>query len=238
MAAVTGTASSSSSSSPSGGGGGGSPAAGAMGHHHRRTAAYLAARHEGARLLGLAGNHMLLRFAQLQAAASQIAANHSGGGPATWRPLHALLAAWRKRLASKAAGQEACRGRRGGRHWIDKGMAAERALDLPAAAAAYEEALALDPANPEILAQLAKQLSDMSYAPGVSQATIERVNGRAIQLADAAVAAAPTNAWGHIAGCVAKGRMALFTADTRLKARARLGLPCLACPCSRAAAAR
>lgn len=65
----------------------------------------------------------------------------------------------------------------------------------------------------------AKQWSDLTFYYDVkSDRERQLVNAKAIEYAERAVEVAPLSVHGHVASCVSKGRLALFT-DNRTKVR-------------------
>jgi tetratricopeptide (TPR) repeat protein len=101
---------------------------------------------------------------------------------------------------------------------VAAGADAERGIDLSAALAAYAAAAAAEPLSHGHLCRLAKAWSDHTYAPGADDASIAAANAKAAELADRAIALSPDSAAGHLASCVSRGRLALFS-DNRTKVR-------------------
>eukprot|EP00891_Asterochloris_glomerata_P005256 jgi/Astpho2/5256/fgenesh1_pg.00074_%23_61_t len=107
---------------------------------------------------------------------------------------------------------------------IASGQAAERALDIRAAAAAYEQVVKLLPHNGYWWACLAKQITDHTYldfAPAKERLTDEErrsFNEKAIELAHKAKQTSPDLALPCIAACVSMGRLALLS-DNKAKVR-------------------
>jgi tetratricopeptide (TPR) repeat protein len=101
----------------------------------------------------------------------------------------------------------------------DQAIAAERQCRPDLAAEILEKLSILHP-HAETLARLSKQYTDMSYLmlqidSSARPRTVE-LNTKAVELAMKAVATDPTNALGHIALCVSRGRLALVS-DNRKK---------------------
>ena len=131
------------------------------------------------------------------------------GGRAGGSGAHAAAAAAAAALSPEAAAAA---------RWVRLGDDAERRLDPRAALACYQEALALQPADAAHLCRVAKQWSDLTYEPGALPAAIADVNARAAACADRAIKLAPEWSGGHVASCVSRGRLALFS-DNRTKVR-------------------
>jgi tetratricopeptide (TPR) repeat protein len=101
---------------------------------------------------------------------------------------------------------------------VAAGLNAERGIDLAAALAAYAAAAEADPVSHGHLCRLAKAWSDHTYAPGADDGSIAAANAKAAALADRAIALSPLSPAGHLASCVSRGRLALFS-DNRTKVR-------------------
>jgi tetratricopeptide (TPR) repeat protein len=100
-----------------------------------------------------------------------------------------------------------------------RGARYERALDVRAAAQCYEEAARLAPADLRALCLAAKQWTDLTFHHEVvTDLERQEVNLKAAEFAARAVAAHPGRAGGHVALCVATGRLALLKGN-REKAR-------------------
>ncbi|KXZ49495.1 hypothetical protein GPECTOR_21g721 [Gonium pectorale] len=133
-----------------------------------------------------------------------------------WRPFRRVRG---EKLSPDEHGRGGCPAHRASRtaqRWAEQGQARERELDLDEAIRLYEKAAAADPSSAEWLARLSKALSDSSYLPGTNTARAIEVNRRAIEVAEQAVAADPKSAFGHVACCVSRGRLALYV-DNRTK---------------------
>jgi len=109
---------------------------------------------------------------------------------------------------------------------LAEGAARERALDLRGAISKYEAAVAA--ARPGLdaraLGAASKAWSDASYldelgVEALSDADKRALNARAIDRCREAALAAPESGLPHAACCVSMGRMALWTPDSRGKAR-------------------
>ena len=109
---------------------------------------------------------------------------------------------------------------------LAEGAARERALDLRGAIAKYEAAVAA--ARPVLdaraLGAASKAWSDASYLDelgmeSLTDADKRALNARAIDRCREAALAAPRSGLPHAACCVSMGRMALWTHDSRGKAR-------------------
>lgn len=109
---------------------------------------------------------------------------------------------------------------------LAEGAARERALDLRGAIAKYEGAVAA--ARPALdaraLGAASKAWSDASYLDelgleSLTDADKRALNARAIDRCREAALAAPQSGLPHAACCVSMGRMALWTHDSRGKAR-------------------
>ena len=109
---------------------------------------------------------------------------------------------------------------------LAEGAARERALDLRGAISKYEAAVAA--ARPALdaraLGAASKAWSDASYldelgVEPLSDADKRALNARAIDRCREAALAAPASGLPHAACCVSMGRMALWTHDSRGKAR-------------------
>lgn len=144
---------------------------------------------EIAKVASLVGSHLVIRLAQLQAAAVDMArpphpSDHPHDG--ALRHLGQFVASWRRRLREKheADRQHRLHHRRHHRLnraaavWVERGAAAERAMDLPEAVRCFEAAAEADPGSAEVLCRLSKQLSDMSFMPGASHAVAEQVRAK------------------------------------------------------------
>ncbi|GAX80394.1 hypothetical protein CEUSTIGMA_g7833.t1 [Chlamydomonas eustigma] len=101
----------------------------------------------------------------------------------------------------------------------DQAIAAERECRPDLAAELLEKLSRIHP-HAETLARLSKQYTDMSYlilqADAAARSSTVDLNIKAVELALKAVATDPTNALGHIALCVSRGRLALVS-DNRKK---------------------
>jgi hypothetical protein len=109
---------------------------------------------------------------------------------------------------------------------LAEGAARERALDLRGAISKYEAAIAA--ARPQLdaraLGAASKAWSDASYldelgVEALSDEDKRALNARAIDRCREASLAAPQSGLPHVACCVSMGRMALWTHDSRGKAR-------------------
>ncbi|PNG99525.1 hypothetical protein TSOC_014693, partial [Tetrabaena socialis] len=100
--------------------------------------------------------------------------------------------------------------------WSEQGIAHERDQQLEEAIACYEKATQAYPAKAEYWARLSKALSDCSYIRGMSTDRQKELHRRAIDVGMQAVAADPTSAYGFVACCVSRGRLALYL-DNRTK---------------------
>lgn len=109
---------------------------------------------------------------------------------------------------------------------LAEGAARERALDVRGAIAKYEAAIAA--ARPQLdaraLGAASKAWSDASYLDelgleALSDEDKRQLNARAIDRCREASLAAPDSGLPHVACCVSMGRMALWTHDSRGKAR-------------------
>lgn len=92
-----------------------------------------------------------------------------------------------------------------------KGMDYERALDVRAAVQCFEEAVKLNPDDLLCLCMAAKQWSDLTFYHDVETARERQVvNIKALEYAERAAELHPKSPGGHMAVCVAKGRLGLF----------------------------
>lgn len=147
--------------------------------------------HEATKLASLVGSHLVIRLAQVQAMAASVHSGRSNHGhEPPWRPLTNLFAGVRRRMREKLAASERALSRRSAHrtpravlHWMERGTAAERATDLHDAVRCFEQAMALDPSNVEVIARLCKQLSDMVFMEGATLPLIEEVRRNPVQCA-------------------------------------------------------
>lgn len=95
--------------------------------------------------------------------------------------------------------------------WAEKALQAERALDLEQAIHYYEQALEHEPKNAENWARLSKQYSDMTFTPGMTADRVRQVNQKGIEYGVRAITEDPSCVLGHVAICISKGRLALFS---------------------------
>lgn len=102
------------------------------------------------------------------------------------------------------------RATRQAQRWAEQGVQHERDLKLEDAVCVFEKAAQLDPTNHELLARLSKALSDMSYVPGTTADRAMELNRRAIEVGLQAIEANPKSAFGYVACCVSRGRLALY----------------------------
>jgi tetratricopeptide (TPR) repeat protein len=100
-----------------------------------------------------------------------------------------------------------------------RGHEYERALDVRAAVQCFEEACRLVPDSAAYLSMAAKCWSDLTFYYDVrSDRERQLVNLKAIEFAEKCIETHPNLSYGHVAMCVSKGRLALFT-DNRTKVR-------------------
>ncbi|PRW55985.1 Tetratricopeptide repeat [Chlorella sorokiniana] len=100
-----------------------------------------------------------------------------------------------------------------------RGHEYERTLDVRAAVQCFEEACRLVPGSVPYLSMAAKCWSDLTFYYDVrSDRERQLVNLKAIEYAEKCIEAAPQSVFGHVALCVSKGRLALFT-DNKTKVR-------------------
>jgi hypothetical protein len=125
---------------------------------------------EAGKIAAILGSTLLLKLSQLERGCQEIQAQQQQmlERHLRWRP----WAAFRRRARRSddgaalqtstlsAAQQQA-------EQWCERGAQHERAFDLAAAAAAYEEALKLCPSSVAYLVKLAKVLSDHTYEQGI-----------------------------------------------------------------------
>lgn len=102
--------------------------------------------------------------------------------------------------------------------WKQKAQQAERARQLSLAAEYYHNALSEDPYDADTWARLSKQYSDMTYQKGMTVPNVREVNSKAIEYGYKALEQDPSCILGHVAVCVSKGRLALFS-DNQTKVR-------------------
>ncbi|MEW5306025.1 MAG: hypothetical protein WDW36_008527 [Sanguina aurantia] len=101
------------------------------------------------------------------------------------------------------------------------GLRASQECRIMDAIAHFQKAAAADPGNAKVLALLSKQWTDLTYAQGavVEVPHAHHCNSRALEYAEAAVAADPRCMSARVACCVSKGRLALFVSDARTKVK-------------------
>ncbi|KAL4442989.1 hypothetical protein ABPG77_008480 [Micractinium sp. CCAP 211/92] len=100
-----------------------------------------------------------------------------------------------------------------------RGHEYERNLDVRAAVQCFEEACKLVPDSAAYLSMAAKCWSDLTFYYDVrSDRERQLVNLKAIEYAEKCIEAAPHLVYGHVAMCISKGRLALFT-DNKTKVR-------------------
>lgn len=100
-----------------------------------------------------------------------------------------------------------------------RGHEYERNLDVRAAVQCFEEACKLVPDCAAYLSMAAKCWSDLTFYYDVrSDRERQLVNLKAIEYAEKCIEAAPHLVYGHVAMCISKGRLALFT-DNKTKVR-------------------
>lgn len=97
-------------------------------------------------------------------------------------------------------------------------LALERELKMEEAAELFVQAAQLEPSSPEYWARASKVVSDSSYLPGTTPQKAAELNKRALELGIKAIEANPQDAFGHVACCVSRGRLAVVS-DNRSKAR-------------------
>lgn len=98
-------------------------------------------------------------------------------------------------------------------------MQASRECRIRDAITHFQAAAEADPSNAKVLALLSKQWTDLTYAHGavVEVKHAHHCNTKALEYAEAAVAADPRCMSARVACCVSKGRLALFVSDARAK---------------------
>lgn len=100
-----------------------------------------------------------------------------------------------------------------------KGMDYERSLDVRAAVQCFEEAVKLNPDDLLCLCMAAKQWSDLTFYHDVeTERERQVVNIKALEYAERAAELHPNSPGGHMAVCVAKGRLGLFM-DNKTKVK-------------------
>lgn len=100
-----------------------------------------------------------------------------------------------------------------------RGHEYERTLDVRAAVQCFEEASRLVPTSVTYLSMAAKCWSDLTFYYDVrTDRERQLVNLKAMEYAEKCIEAAPHESFGHVALCVSKGRLALFT-DNKTKVR-------------------
>lgn len=100
-----------------------------------------------------------------------------------------------------------------------KGLDYERSLDVRAAVQCFEEAVKLNPTDLLCLCMAAKQWSDLTFYHDVeTERERQVVNLKALEYAERAAELHPSSPGGHMAICVAKGRLGLFM-DNKTKVR-------------------
>lgn len=97
------------------------------------------------------------------------------------------------------------------------GLACERALQMEEAAQYFQRAAAADPTSPEWPARESKVWSDCGYLPGTGTERAFELNQLAVRLGQRAVEADPNSAFGWVALCVSRGRMAVVCRDNKQK---------------------
>ncbi|KAI3436700.1 hypothetical protein D9Q98_006115 [Chlorella vulgaris] len=100
-----------------------------------------------------------------------------------------------------------------------RGHEYERGLDVRAAVQCFEEACKLHPESVDYLSMAAKCWSDLTFYYDVrSDRERQLVNLKACEYAGKCIEADPGRVLGHVAMCISKGRLALFT-DNKTKVR-------------------
>lgn len=100
-----------------------------------------------------------------------------------------------------------------------KGLDYERSLDVRAAVQCFEEAVKLNPDDLLCLCMAAKQWSDLTFYHDVeTERERQVVNIKALEYAERAAELHPNSPGGHMAVCVAKGRLGLFM-DNKTKVK-------------------
>lgn len=100
-----------------------------------------------------------------------------------------------------------------------RGHEYERTLDVRAAVQCFEEACKLVPESAAYLSMAAKCWSDLTFYYDVrSDRERQLVNLKAMEYAEKCIEAHPQLVYGHVAMCISKGRLALFT-DNKTKVR-------------------
>ncbi|GLC45953.1 hypothetical protein PLESTB_001200800 [Pleodorina starrii] len=135
---------------------------------------------------------------------------------AHWRPFRRLRHPHGGADEAGRCGAPTSRAARQAHRWAEQGLTAERELQLEEAIRCYEQATQADPGSAEMWARLSKAWSDSSYLPGTRPDRAMDFNRRAIEVALQAVEANPKSAFGHVACCVSRGRLALYL-DNRSK---------------------
>lgn len=180
--------------------------------------------HEAAKIAAILGSHLLMKLTQLRSNCQEIQAAAQAQHQELerhlrWRP----FAAFRRRRRSEDGHHSSHAAQLTpldeAEVWCGKGDQHQRVLDLDAAAVCYEEAHKLSPTNIAYLVKLAKVLSDKTYEAGTLGPAAVEFNQRAMAYAQQAIDAQPHSAWGYIASCVSKGRMALCHPDNRTRAQ-------------------
>lgn len=100
-----------------------------------------------------------------------------------------------------------------------KGLDYERSLDVRAAVQCFEEAVKMSPNDLLCLCMAAKQWSDLTFYHDVeTERERQVVNLKALEYAERAAMLHPNSPGGHMAVCVAKGRLGLFM-DNKTKVK-------------------
>eukprot|EP00877_Chromochloris_zofingiensis_P003805 jgi/Chrzof1/13425/Cz07g32160.t1 len=172
---------------------------------------------EAAKVAGLLTAQLLMHFANLQRGVAR--QGDQMNQSLQWRPRFPWQRTDRAAAPASSSRQHTeWQSSEAARQWVAKGVKAEAKFELREALACYTNAVALEPSNVEYLARLAKQWSDLTYEPGADMAAINEVNMKASEYADRAITLGPQSAVGHMAACICRGRLALFS-DNKTKVR-------------------
>ncbi|KAG2489299.1 hypothetical protein HYH03_012131 [Edaphochlamys debaryana] len=157
--------------------------------------------------------HLLARIGFLMRAHQALRQHLAQWRPFRRTPLHVDAAGVVHATAAAAAHHTA---KHHANRWADQGLAAERALDFDEAIRCFERAVESEPDSAEYWARLSKLHSDRSFMPNTSVSRQVELQKKAIEIGQKATEADPASAWGLVATCVSRGRLALHS-DNRTK---------------------